>query len=154
MTWSLRLKNGDIEKNGSQLAKVKHESKAIQDLRSQLLYKMGINDLHPEYGSLLNGGVTPEGTVHESLIGTDDKEAAKLLIRSEINRIIGDYQNTQFARAKRDKMAYGKATLTRREAIVGISNITVDDSLDSIYIKITLVTGSKELNTIELTVSD
>jgi hypothetical protein len=154
MTWSLKLKNGDLERNGSQLAKATNEVKMVQDLRIQFLQKMGIDDLHPDFGSLLDGGVTTDGIVHESLIGTPDRNKAKLSIESEIYRVINDYQARQLSRAKMDKMVYGKATLTQREVVLSVDSINISDNLDAIDVSITITTGAKTLQNIELSVSN
>jgi hypothetical protein len=154
MTWSLKLKNGDLERSGGQLAKAVNETKMVQDIRCQLLQKMGIDDLHPEFGSLLDGGVAPDGTVRDSFIGMDDKEMVKLLIYNEIQRVISDYQSRQYARAKIDKMRYGKATLTRNEVVAGVQSITVNEKLDALNIVITLISGEKTLQNIELSVTN
>ena len=145
MTWSLQLSHGDLKKNGNQLAKVANEAKMIQDLRCQILYEMGLDDLHPSFGSLLDGGVTPDGVTHESLIGLSDKKYAKALIYNEIQRIIADYQERQLARAKMDKMVYGKATLTRREVVQAISSIDIVENLDGLNVSITLESGGNTI---------
>lgn len=153
MTWSLQLSHGDLHRNGSELAKVTDENKIVQDLRCQFLYQMGLDDLHPDFGSILDGGVTPDGVIRETMIGMDDKEYAKSLIYSEVQRVIADYQEKQLARAKMDKMVYGKATLTRREVIASISSINVIEYLDSLNVEITLQTGDNTLRNIQLSVS-
>jgi hypothetical protein len=153
MTWSLKLRNGDLERSSNQLAKATNETKLVQDLRIQFLTKMGIDDLHPEFGSLLDGGTTPDGIVHDTFIGTDDKENAKLLIQSELHRIINDYQQKQLTRAKRDKMVYGKATLTPREFVLSVRSINVVEYLDAFNITIELTTASKETQILELLVN-
>ena len=153
MTWSLKLRNGDLERSSNRLAKVTNETKMIQDLRIQFLTKMGIDDLHPEFGSLLDGGTTPDGIAHDTFIGTDDKENAKLLIQSELHRIINDYQQKQLVRAKRDKMVYGKATLTPSEVVLRVNAINVIEYLDAFNITIDITTASKTSEILELSVT-
>jgi len=154
MTWSLRLYHGDLQKSGSQLAKVSNETKMVQDLRCQFLYQMGIDDLHPDFGSLLDGGKTPDGVIRDSLIGMDDKEYAKALLYSEIQRVISDYQERQLARAKLDKLVYGKATLTRNEVVQAVESIDIVENLDGLQVNITIQTGSNKLQNITLSVSN
>lgn len=152
MTWSLKLHHGDLERNGNELAKATNETKLVQDLRCQFLYQMGLDKMHPDYGSLIDGGVTPNGVVKESLIGQDNKDYAKSLLYSEIQRIISDYQERQLARAKTDKMIYGKATLTRREVIRSVKNINITENLDGLHVMITIETGGNQLKNIELSI--
>lgn len=152
MTWSLRLYHGDLQKQGSQLAKASNETKLVQDLRCQFLYQMGIDKNHPDYGSLIDGGVMPNGTIRDSLIGMDDKEYVKSLLYTEIQRVISDYQERQLARAKMDKMMYGKATLTKAEVIASVQGITVNEYLDGLKVIISLETGANTVQSIELSV--
>lgn len=153
MTWSLALRNGDLAIGGSGLATVANESKLVQDLRCQLLEKMGSDKLHPEYGSLIDGGVTPDGVVYESIIADNDWELAKLRIQNEITRIINDYQRRQLDRAKMDKAQYGKQTLTPREVVSGINGMTFVESLDQLIVQVHLKTMSGESEIIDLTVN-
>jgi len=150
MTWSLKLENGDLAIGGSGLDVADNEMKMVQDLRCQLLEKMGHDIFHPEYGSLVDGGVTPDGVVYESIIADEDWALAKLRIQSEIVRVINDYQSRQLDRAKSDKAQYGKQTLTPREVISGINGITFVESLDKLIVQVHLATMSGQSETIDL----
>lgn len=153
MTWSLKLQNGDLVISGSGLGTADNEAKMVQDLRCQLLEKMGNDVLHPEYGSLIDGGITPDGTVNESVIAGDDWGLAKIKVQNEITRVINDYQRRQLERAKFDRAQYGKQTLTPREVISGINGITFVESLDQLIVQVHLQTMSGQSETIDLTVN-
>lgn len=150
MTWSLKLHNGDLVIGGSGLDVAANEIKMVQDLRCQILEQMGHDPNHPEYGSLIDGGIAVDGTVYESIIADDDWEMAKLRIQSEIIRIVNDYQRRQLERAKLDKAQYGKQTLTPREIISGINGITFIESLDKLKIQVHLSTMSENQESIDL----
>lgn len=150
MTWSLKLQNGDLALGGNHLDIVDNEEKMIQDLRCQLLEKMGNDQMHPEYGSLLDGGETPDGIVYSSILADDDLQMAKLRIQSEILRVINDYQNRQLDRAKADKMLYGKQSLTPREIVASVNSINFVENLDRLTVNISLATSANQEQTIEL----
>jgi hypothetical protein len=150
MTWSLKLHNGDLVIGGSGLDVAANEIKMVQDLRCQLLEKMGHDINHPEYGCLIDGGVGPDGTVYESIIADDDWEMAKLRVQSEIVRVVGEYQRRQLDRARLDKAQYGKQTLTPKEIIANISGITFTDSLDKLIVQVHLQTMSGDIESIDL----
>jgi hypothetical protein len=150
MTWSLKLENGDLAFNGASLAVVDNENKMIQDLTCQLLERMGHDDMHPEYGSLIDGGETVDGIVYESIVADDDLEMVKMRIQAEIIRIVNDYQGRQLDRAKADKMLYGKQSLTPREIVSSVNAINFVESLDHLIVNISISTTQNQQQTIEL----
>jgi hypothetical protein len=151
MTWSLKLQNGDLALGGKGFQKATDDEKLIQDLRCHLLQKMGENDLHPTFGSLLDGGVMPDGQLKQSLIGMNDQNLAASLIQIEIQRILSNYQDAQLARAKQDKIHYGKATLTKKEVLFAINSIQVTANMDNLYVLISLTTGTSGAKILEMT---
>ena len=154
MTWSLKIKNGDLVATGGRLDVVDNENKMVQDLKCQLLEKMGSDILHPTYGSLIDGGVDQNGIVHDSLIGTDNIGMVQLMIQSEIQRIVGEYQSRQLNRARSDKKTYNKQTLTYREVVQGIQDIQFVQNLDKLTVRITLSTLGNSTETIDLTLAN
>jgi len=154
MTWSLQLTHGELGRDGVRLAKAIDEKKLVQDLRIHLLQQMGVDNLHPEFGSLLDGGVTPDGVAHETVIGMSDKDRAKMIIQGEIYRIVNEYQSKQLARAKRDKMSYGKATLTPKEVVFSINSLNIVEHLDAFQVTIKLTTASKTSQILNLTINN
>jgi hypothetical protein len=150
MTYSLKLKNGDLVPGAKGLEVVDNASKMVQDIALELRQKMGENVLHPEYGSLIDGGVKPDGSTYPSIIGEDDLALVEMRVRSEISRIAGNYQSRQLARAKSDKMRYGSQTLTRGEILLGIASIDITQQLDKIRIVVALTTGENSTETIDI----
>jgi hypothetical protein len=142
MSWSLQITNGDFAVRGSQLSVVTGAQKLVQDLRVTLLEKMGTDDLHLGFGSLIDGGTLPSGTVIPSIIGTSDPNLAAAAIRSDVKRICEDYQKRQVARVKDEKLKYNKSTLTPDEILVGVSNIAITQTTDSLFVTISLKTGA------------
>lgn len=150
MTWSLKLQNGDLAIGGNGLEKATDEQKLTQDLRCHILQRAGDNDLHPSFGSFLDGGITPDGQIKQSIIGMDDQSLAASMIQIEIQRILSNYQDSQLARAKRDKIHYGKATLTRKEVLFGVNGIRINSNMDNLYVTVSLVTGDRGANILQM----
>src|SRR4051812_13042423 len=141
MSWSLKIRNGDLVLFGTRFDTVTQENKLAQDFRCFILERMGSDDMHPWYGSLLDGGVQ-DGMEVLSVISTTDWNYASLEIESDIRRMAGIYQQMQVRRAKRDRTKWGKSTLTRGELLIGISGIRFTSTEDLLYVTISIVTGN------------
>lgn len=153
MTWSLQLRNGDLSLGGASYGTVTGEDKLAQDLRCFILEQMGTDDMHLDYGSTLNGGRMPDGTLVPGVIGhaTND-EFAELEVESELRRIIGQYQARQLQRAKDDRLVYGKTTLHRGEVVLGVRSIAIQRTVDTMNVTITIETAADSLVTLGLEV--
>lgn len=141
MSWSLQLRGGDLVIGGASLGIVTQQQKLVQDLRCALLERMGTDEDHTWFGSLIDGGRL-NGVEQESLIGTTDWNLAVLTVESEIRRIVDQYQKQQITRTEADRTVYGKPTLTPGELLMGISNIEFFQAQDNLMCRITLVTGA------------
>jgi hypothetical protein len=106
MTWSLQIRNGDLTLAAAHYGTVTGEQKLVQDFRAYLLERMGTDDMHPDYGSLLDGGRLPSGRSVQGIIGETDPDIAELTISTEIKRIANEYQARQLERAKEDRQIY------------------------------------------------
>jgi hypothetical protein len=141
MSWSLQLQNGDLALSGGQFATVTDSAKLVQDLTCDILEPMGTDDAHPTYGSLIDGGIQ-NGTYQEGVIGQPNTSIAATFVSSEISRICSDYQKSQIARNAADATTYGKPTLTPGETLISVSDITLQQSQESILVGVTLKTGT------------
>lgn len=126
---------------GASFGTVTQQTKLVQDLRCAILERMGTDEDHPWFGSLIDGGRL-NGVNQESLIGTSDWNLAVLSIESEIRRIVDQYQKQQILRTEQDRTTYGKPTLTPGELLMGISNVQFFQAQDNLLCRITLVTGA------------
>lgn len=138
MSWSLKLTHGDFDVSNASLGTVTGQAKLVQDFRCYILERMGTDDLHPEFGSLIDGGTKPDGTEAESVIGTTDFRQAFLVIENEIRRIAKDYQEKQLARARSDKFNYNKTTFSAGEILLGIASIDAVQNADTMNINVVL----------------
>jgi hypothetical protein len=141
MTWSLKLRNGDLALGAAQLGTVTGEEKLVQDLRAHILEHMGTDDMHPEFGSLIDGGTLPDGTVSPGIIGALNDDFASMEVASDIRRIVNDYQDRQLARAKDDRYTYGKVTINRGEVLLSLDDIEVTRSMDTLQVNLKITTA-------------
>lgn len=124
MSWSFDISAGDLTfvSNKSGAAIVTGKDKTFQDLKNALLEPMGSDIMHPEYGSLLDGGTLPDGTSVDSYIGSDSLSVYK--IEEEVVRVIESFINRQNTRINSDIDTFGKSTVSDSEIIESISSIT------------------------------
>jgi hypothetical protein len=121
MSWSLQVSSGDLNflSRGAGAEIVTGKVKTYQDLRNWLLETMGNDPMHPDYGSILDGGVMPTGAVVQSMVGRGTIHD----VEQEITRVIRSVMDVQGKRIDRDMAVYGKMTLSDSEIIQGIKSI-------------------------------
>lgn len=141
MSWSLALRNGDLALGGTQLAAVKGTAKLIQDLRCAILEPMGTDSLHASFGSLIDGGRKPDGTVVTSPLGGSNWSAISSQIEAELRRILDEHRSRQVARARSDQFTYGRPTLDPGELLLAIENIQMISVQDTLVCQIALQVG-------------
>ena len=143
MTWSFHTKNGDLNFAGpGGFATVTGQQKLIQDLKHWLLEPRGSDPLHPDYGAVLDGGLLPDGSIAESLIGSQLTAEALVLVESEIRRVLASYQQQQLDRLTAESALYaGKNTFSAGEILVGITAVSVQQVADTVFVTVTLQTG-------------
>lgn len=142
MSWSLQLRGGDLSIDGATLGRVTGAQKLVQDLRCALLESRGFDDLHPTFGSLIDGGIDEYGNSVQSIIGSIDWEFAALRIQSEIRRVAAEYQKQQTNRARNDRSVLGQSTLTNDELLLDVSNIAMTQAQDRLMVNVTLQTAT------------
>lgn len=148
MSWSLNIIGGDLSlssrKNGMGI--VTGSQKTFQDVRNEIYEPMGTDPLHPEYGSLIDGGVLPNGNLVESQIGNIINEDVVIQIQSEVQRIISG----QIAR-QRQKLLYetsnsgGRHNFSPNELISSIKNIETKQIGDAVAVRVSLQMNSGEI---------
>jgi hypothetical protein len=148
MSWSLQLHGGDLVIGGSTFGTVTGSEKLIQDLRCAILERMGTDEDHPWFGSLIDGGRL-NGVDQPSIIATNNWNMAVLAVESEIRRIVDQYQKAQIIRTERDRTTYGKPTLHPGEILMGVGSIEFYQAQDNLLCRVTLITGTD----VEITVN-
>lgn len=142
MSWSLQISHGDFTVSQSQYGVVTDAYKLVQDLRCAILEKMGTDDMHPSYGSLIDGGTMPDGTVVGGVIGLLDWQQVTNTVNAEITRLATAYQAQQLNRAKNDRQTYNRVSLTPAEVLMAISNMTFLQVLDQLQVTVDLQTAA------------
>lgn len=141
MSWSLQIRHGDLVIGGTRLAQVAGTNKLVQDLRCVILEKMGTDDLHPSYGSIIDGGRRTDGTVLTSIIGQQNTEHVAIAVRAEIERLGREHQEKQLQRAQDDRFVYGKTTLTAEEVLEAIAGVDITLVQDQMLVRVVLRTA-------------
>lgn len=142
MSWSLELHGGDFTVGASHLGMVIKTNKLIQDLRCAILEKMGTDNLHPDFGSLIDGGVGPDGQPVPGVIGQSDFDLVLLEIESEITRIARKHQAAQLSRVKSDRRTFGQPTLDVAEVLIEVTGIEFTSLSDQLFVKVSLQTAT------------
>jgi hypothetical protein len=153
MSWSLELRNGDLSLGGTRLGSVTGGQKLVQDLRCAFLEPRGWDDIHPSYGSLLDGGLDDNGIQVDSVIGTNNWERIALRVEGEIRRICALYQQSQVDRARADRYTYGESTLAPNELLIRVSSVQMYQAQDTLLAHVTLETGIGDTVEIDIPVS-
>jgi len=142
MSWSLQITNGDLSYGTNGLNTATGSSKLVQDLTCCILEPMGTDELHPEFGSLIEGGIDPNGNVQPSLIGGPNDQTSATFIQAEIQRICTNHQRRQIQRNQNDLAVYGTSTLTASEILLEVSNIDLQPIETALMVGITLSVGN------------
>ena len=142
MSWSLHVKNGDLNPSGpGGLAVVTGTQKVFQDLKHWLLEPRGTDAMHPEFGSSLDGGRNLDGTVIGTNIGEVMDRERVMDIEAEIRRILYAYMQQQVERIRRESIELrGKNTLTAGELVAAVERLDVlpihDVVLARVYLRV------------------
>lgn len=147
------MRGGDLTLGNASYGTVTGEQKLVQDLRAYILERMGTDDMHPDFGSLIDGGRLADGTEINGVIGQMNTDLAQVEIETEIRRLINAFQTRQLQRAKDDQLVYGKTTLTKGEVLIGLVNLNFSRYADSATIILTLQTASDTTPEVLLTLS-
>lgn len=155
MSWSLHLRNGDLNPSGpGGLAQVTGSQKLVQDLRCALLTPIGTDPLHLDFGSTLDGGTGPDGSIIPSAIGSVIDTNTILYIESEIRRVLTGYQEQQVNRLLADQATLGgKNTFAQGEILYSIDNVNVQQIGDVVVASAALTTSDGDSITLTNPVS-
>ena len=144
MSWSFHVKNGDLNFAGpGGFATVTGQQKLVQDLKNWLLEPRGTDPFHPDYGSVLDGGVLPDGSDVDSTIGNLISGETLLNIEAEVRRILNGYQQQQLERINRESVIYnGKNTFSSGEILAVVEDVQITQVGDVVLVRCVIRTGS------------
>lgn len=127
MSYSLALnESGDLQLSGNSLTIVVGVDKLIQDASVWLKENFRIDRFHPNYGSLL-----------DSYVGRIMDDSAEMEIKSEVLRVLGNYQALQSRAFKKDP-----ALFSADELLSEVKDVRVVTSYDRLYVDVELETVS------------
>lgn len=126
MTYSLALSNGDLAVSGSRVDLARGRNKLIQDLDTWLRERYRVDRFNPNYGSTL-----------QSYIGSVMSELSNFEIKSEVLRVLDNYQNNQIQRFNADPGLF-----TADELISEVVDVQIKAEMESIVITVSLRTVS------------
>jgi hypothetical protein len=134
---------------------VRGAQKLIQDLRVALLSPRGDDPLHPDFGSLLNGGIDELGNTNPGVIGAVINADTLLGIESEIRRVLNEYSIQQQSRLYEEMNNYGgQTTFSPDELLASIDSIDTTQVNDVVVVSVNIRTTDGTLIQIVRPVSD
>lgn len=144
MTYSLNIRNGDLNLGGPKgIATVTGVEKLLQDLRQRILEPVGTDPMNPDFGSALDGGLTPDGVEIVTNIGGQFTGETRANIEAEILRNLQAHQTLQIARIREQQEKYGgKTFFTEREILYRIDSIQSEQIVDTLVIKVIITTAA------------
>lgn len=154
MSSSLAVHNGDLFLSRGGFATVTNSSKLVQDLRLALLESRGFDDMHPEFGSLLDGGLDQYGNYVNSTIGETNWSFIAMTVEGEIRRVAKEHQVKQLQRSKNDRLTLGRSTLDPGELLLEIQSIRMVQAQDSLSVNVTLITGSDQEISLDIPITN
>lgn len=137
MSYSLRLKNGDLTTNGSVLSLSYGKDKLLQDVDLWLREIYQVDRFHPTYGSVI-----------ENFIGNIINIRTEHDIRAEVYRVMTNLQNLQLRRLKTNPTKY-----TPDELLHSVSNVFTQVNFDTIAVTVVFQSVSGVLQSTRLHIS-
>lgn len=135
MSYSLSVANGDLVRQGSDLAVVWGIDKLKQDLQLWVAERYGGDRFHPEMGSIL-----------QDYIGTVISPRTKAEIHDEVMRVLDNYQRVQMYGFKREPRHYSMTELMDET-----ENVSVNISYDTVSVSVSVRTVARDNTTITVT---
>lgn len=136
------LSNGDLVLNGSHYLMVSGASRMQQQIGLALMEPTGTDRFHPNWGSIL-----------DQMIGTSMTFDIRDRVKSEVYRVIKNLAALQNNYVQRVAAANARPTITPDEMIAGVQGVAVENSGDSVNIKITLISAGREVITVSTSVT-
>jgi phage baseplate assembly protein W len=136
MSWSFYIRNGDLSFAGpGGFATVSGQQKLIQDLKNWLLEPRGTDPMHPDYGCILDGGLLPDGTVSDGMIGNVLTSESLVDVESEVRRVMQAYQQQQLDRLQRESAQFaGKNTFSAGEILATVVTVNIQQVADTVLV--------------------
>jgi hypothetical protein len=139
---AFQIVNGDLAIGPGGFAMVSGVEKVFQDLSIAIREPFGIDRFHSRWGSQVG-----------DYVGLPANEHAKMLIQSEVTRIVRNYMAAQQGYLQADGVAGQKPRFGTNEIVIDIHDIQIVQTYDAFHVKVILVTQSGDQVTIVRTVT-
>jgi len=130
VSFSLGIKDGDIELRGSSIAIVHGVDKLKQDVSIWLRERYRSDRFHSDYGSVL-----------DNWIGQVIDRGTEAMVQAEVLRVLQNYQTRQYRMLQETP-----ERLSMDEVLVSIQEIQTKIRYDAVIVNIRFVTGSKKID--------
>lgn len=128
MSYSLAVKNGDLAREGSNLAVVWGVDKLKQDLQLWINERYGGDRFHPQMGSIL-----------QDYIGSVISNRTNAEIQSEVMRVLDNYQRVQYQGFKNSPQLYSTS-----EILDTIKDVSVSINYDTVSVSVSVTTVARD----------
>lgn len=128
MSYSLAVSNGDLARQGGNLAVVWGIDKLKQDLQLWVAERFGGDRFHPAMGSIL-----------QDYIGTVISPRTRAEIEDEVMRVLDNYQRVQIYGFKRNPRLYSMT-----ELLESVENISVSVNFDTVSVAVSVRTAARD----------
>lgn len=134
MSYSLKITDGDLVANGSQLGIVFGIDKLKQDIFLWIMERYGGDRFHVNMGSIL-----------QEFVGSIATESTRAEVHSEVFRVLQNYQALQLRRFKENPQL-----MSASELLVSVDDIATQLNYSTVNVAIKLRNGSSQFTTISV----
>lgn len=134
ISFSLAIANGDLVQDGSQMRIIYGSNKLKQDLTLWMTERYGIDRFHPAMGSEL-----------QSYIGSVINFSTQSMVRSEVNRILDNYQRVQYLGLRSAPTRYSLS-----ELLYSVNSVNVGVGFDAVSVGINVSNALQQPTSINL----
>lgn len=139
---TLQLRNGDFVLGQGGYSTVTGTAKIRQDLALALGEPLGDDRFHTDWGSVL-----------PSYVGQPITSETQMLVQAECARVIQQYIDAQRTGILNDVLNGNRTRYTTDDVVVQVTGIDANADLDSLRVKLSLLTQASQNVTITRTVS-
>jgi hypothetical protein len=130
---TFQITGGDLALDGGSLSMVTGPNKLVQDLALAIRERLGNDRFHPRWGSLF-----------DTYIGEPMSPSLEVLLRSEMERVIGNYMILQRALIEREANRGKKPRYGAGEVIRRLARIDMKIEMDTVKFVVIIDTMSGE----------
>lgn len=139
---TFQVQNGDLVLSNGSFATVEGAAKVQQDLGMAVATPYGSDPFHPKYGSVI-----------QSHIGEATGPMTDLMVRSEISRVISNYQAIQTATVNSYTSKGQRPPFGEHELVDTIQTIQVQQDYDTLEVSAVITTMSGYSMPVQATVT-